>query len=56
MSNVCAGGAQAPAGPGWKYETQSKFEAPPYPPSFTPDKATIFYYFNLLSVGQFVRS
>ncbi len=50
--NVCAGGASAPVGPGWKYE--SAFEAPPYPPDFTPHNATIFYYFNLLSKGQFV--
>jgi hypothetical protein len=49
---VCAGGASAPVGPGWKYE--SVFEAPPYPPDFSPHNATIFYYFNLLSKGQFV--
>jgi hypothetical protein len=52
FGNVCAGGAEAPVGPGWKYE--STFEAPPYPPDFTPANATIFYYFNLLSKGQFV--
>eukprot|EP00966_Prymnesium_polylepis_P058957 1366405-Prymnesium_polylepis.1 len=52
FGNVCAGGARAPVGPGWKYE--STFEAPPYPPEFTPHNATIFYYFNLLSKGQFV--
>mmetsp|Transcript_26305 Transcript_26305/g.43656 ORF Transcript_26305/g.43656 Transcript_26305/m.43656 type:complete len:332 (+) Transcript_26305:50-1045(+) len=52
FGNVCAGGARVPAGPGWKYA--SSFEAPPYPPDFTPHNATIFYYFNLLSKGQFV--
>ena len=52
FGNVCAGGAQAPAGPGWTYS--SKFEAPALPSAFTSENATIFYYFNLLSKGQFV--
>lgn len=52
FGNVCAGGAQAPVGVGWKY--QSEFAAPEYPPDFTSENATIFYYFNLLSKGQFV--
>ena len=52
FGNVCAGGAQAPVGVGWKYE--STFAAPPLPPDFTSENATIFYYFNLLAQGQFV--
>ena len=40
FGNVCAGGASAPAAPGWTYA--SSFEAPPYPVNFTPDNATIF--------------
>jgi hypothetical protein len=52
FGNVCAGGVSAPAGVGWKYE--SSFAAPPLPPDFTSENATIFYYFNLLTKGQFV--
>ena len=52
FGNVCAGSASAPAAVGWKYE--SSFEAPPLPPDFTSENATIFYYFNLLASGQFV--
>jgi hypothetical protein len=41
FGNVCAGGASAPVGAGWTYESQ--FEAPDYPPDFTSENATIFY-------------
>ena len=40
LGNVCAGGASAPVGVGWTYE--SKFVAPELPPDFTPENATIF--------------
>eukprot|EP01079_Euglenida_sp_SAG-EU17-18_P009853 gene9853-1776_t len=50
--NVCAGGGSVPAEDGWRYE--SRFQVPPYPLAFTPHNATIFYYFNVISAGQFV--
>eukprot|EP01043_Picozoa_sp_COSAG02_P024323 COSAG02_NODE_1326_length_13230_cov_13.505217_4_plen_156_part_00 len=50
FGNVCAGGAQAPAGPGWTYS--SKFAAPELPSAFTSENATIFYYFNLVRLER----
>lgn len=50
FGNVCAGGVQAPAGPGWTYS--SKFAAPELPSSFTSENATIFYYFNLVRLEK----